>query len=63
MVVTSQALGLEALRELLMFSSVASLLGPSGTGNYAAANAVLDGLALHLHSQGTPVGTAMAPQW
>lgn len=49
----------DSLDAFVMFSSVASLFGTPGQGNYAAANAFLDALAQHRQARGKP-GLAVA---
>jgi acyl carrier protein len=50
----------QRLDYFMMFSSISSWIGTVGQGNYAAANALLDALALHRRACGLP---ALAVHW
>ena len=55
-----EALHGSAVGPLVLFSSIASLMGSPGQASYAAANAVLDGMAAAWHAAGS---SAVSVQW
>lgn len=53
----------EELKFFILFSSTTSLLGGEGQGDYAAANAFLNGFSQFLQHKGVPVHAIMWPAW
>ena len=56
----TSALNQQPLQQLVLFSSVAVLVGAAGQGNYVAANSALDAMAQQILASGQP---ATSIQW
>lgn len=51
------------LQQLVLFSSIASMVGAAGQGNYVAANAALDAAAVQATAEGLPTCSIQWGAW